>query len=52
MGYNHWGLRVNNRVAFCRSLKKKRVKVIEITRNNRKVYFIKDPDGNLIEMRD
>lgn len=52
IGYNHWGFRVKNKTAFCKRLKKKKVKIIEITRNKRKVYFIKDPDANLIEIRD
>jgi catechol 2,3-dioxygenase-like lactoylglutathione lyase family enzyme len=49
---NHWGYCVENREDFVQSLRSKNVPVTEIKRNDRTVYFITDPDTNLIEIRD
>jgi len=43
---------VGNREAFVQKMKEKGVAIIEVQRNDHLVYFIKDPDGNLIEIRD
>ena len=51
-GYNHFGLSTGSRDDFCRKLRRKKVKIIAVKRNSHKVYFVKDPDGNLIEIRD
>ncbi len=51
-GLNHWGYCVVDRKRFTKALKRKKIPVIEIKRNAHIVYFIKDPDGNLIEIRD
>jgi catechol 2,3-dioxygenase-like lactoylglutathione lyase family enzyme len=51
-GYNHWGFCVNDKKKFCQELKRKKVRIIEAKRNGHSVYFIKDPDGNRIEIRD
>ena len=49
-GINHWGYHVGDREKYCRKLKKRRVKVIEVKRQEHRAYFIKDPDGNRIEI--
>jgi catechol 2,3-dioxygenase-like lactoylglutathione lyase family enzyme len=51
-GYNHWGLIVLDRKKFVNKLKHKKVSIIEVKRNNHSVYFIADPDGNKIEIRE
>ncbi|MEO0094969.1 MAG: VOC family protein [candidate division WOR-3 bacterium] len=51
-GIHHFGLRVQNRELFIKHLRGKKVKIITIKRNERKIYFIKDPDGNIIEIRE
>ena len=51
-GNHHWGFCVKDRTKFCSSLKKKRVPLIELDRGGFISYFIKDPDGNMIEIRD
>ena len=50
-GYNHWGYQVGDRKKFVRRLKRKGVPIIEVQRNDHMVYFVKDPDGNRIEVR-
>lgn len=52
IGYNHWGYCVDNRKKFLQKLKQKKVKVIEVKRNDHIVYFITDPDENRIEIRE
>ncbi len=52
IGYNHWGYCVKDRKKFVQQLRKKRVKIIEIRRNDHIVYFVIDPDENRIEIRD
>jgi catechol 2,3-dioxygenase-like lactoylglutathione lyase family enzyme len=49
---SHWGYCVENREDFVKHMRKMNVPVIEIKRNGRPVYFITDPDKNLIEIRD
>ncbi|MGA1796915.1 MAG: VOC family protein [bacterium] len=49
-GYNHWGFAVEDREDFCRQLTSKGVEVISAAKNGRFVNFVKDPDGNLIEI--
>jgi catechol 2,3-dioxygenase-like lactoylglutathione lyase family enzyme len=49
-GYNHWGLTVEDKAAFCRSAQERGAEVIKAAYKDRFVYFIKDPEGNLIEV--
>jgi len=49
-GYNHWALGVADKEKFCQELKQKRVAVLEVEREGRKIFFVKDPEGNLIEI--
>ena len=49
-GYNHWALGVADKEKFCQELKQKRVAVLELEREDRRIFFVKDPDGNLIEI--
>ena len=49
-GYNHFGLWVEDKKQFCDQLKEQGVEVIEAPYKDRVVYFVKDPDGNRIEI--
>jgi catechol 2,3-dioxygenase-like lactoylglutathione lyase family enzyme len=49
-GYNHWGLGVEDKERFVEDLKQNGVLVMEIEHSSRKIYFVKDPEGNLIEI--
>jgi catechol 2,3-dioxygenase-like lactoylglutathione lyase family enzyme len=49
-GYNHWALGIADKERFCQELKKKGVAVLELEREDRKIFFVKDPEGNLIEI--
>lgn len=51
IGYNHWGYYVGERDKFVQKLKGKRVSITEVHRGAHRIYFIKDPDGNRIEIR-
>ena len=51
-GYNHWGLRVPDRESFVAEMKRHGAAVTEVWRDGHAVYFISDPDGNRIEIRD
>lgn len=52
-GYNHFGLEVKNRERFLKQLGAKlRVKIIKVDRSGHFVYFIRDPEGNLIEIKE
>jgi catechol 2,3-dioxygenase-like lactoylglutathione lyase family enzyme len=48
----HWGYCVEDREEFVQRLKTENIPVIEIKRNDRSVYFMTDPDKNLIEIRE
>lgn len=52
VGINHWGYCVQDREKFVQRLKNQAVTVIEIKRNEHRVYFVTDPDGNRIEIRE
>jgi len=52
IGMNHWGYCVADREIFVQELRRDGIGVIEIDRNGRSVYFLIDPDGNRIEIRD
>lgn len=49
-GYNHWGITVADKVEYCRRLADNGVEIIKTAYKERFVYFIKDPEGNLIEV--
>ena len=51
LGYSHWSLIVKDNERFCRNLARRKVPVIKIKRESRFTYFIKDPDGNRIEIQ-
>ncbi|MEO0128106.1 MAG: VOC family protein [candidate division WOR-3 bacterium] len=51
-GIHHFGMIVKNREEYIKNLRQKKVKIITLKRNGHKVYFIEDPDGNLIEIRE
>ena len=52
-GYNHFSIEVGNKQRFCERLARESgVKIIKIERSGSYTYFIKDPDGNLIEVRE
>ncbi|MGB9721779.1 MAG: VOC family protein [bacterium] len=50
-GYHHFGLVVKNREVFIKYARSKKAKIIKVKRNGHFVYFIKDTDGNMIELR-
>jgi catechol 2,3-dioxygenase-like lactoylglutathione lyase family enzyme len=50
LGYNHWGLGVEDKQEFVRVLEKRNVPVLKLEGTGRYIYFIKDPEGNLIEI--
>ncbi|MCK4251524.1 VOC family protein [candidate division WOR-3 bacterium] len=52
VGLNHWGYCVGDRKKFVKKLRQKKVNIIEIKRNDHIIYFITDPDGNRIEIRE
>ena len=49
-GYNHWGLGVEDKELFVRELESNGVPVLKLEGTGRFIYFIKDPEGNLIEI--
>ncbi len=49
-GYNHWGLGVEDKESFVRELESKGIPVLKLRATDRFIYFIKDPEGNLIEI--
>lgn len=51
-GFNHWGMRVHSREAFVAAMRSRGAAVTEVQRDGHAVYFIADPDGNRIEIRD
>lgn len=52
IGYNHWSACVTDKKKFLDGLKRKGVKIISIKRNDHFVFFVKDPDGNRIEVKE
>jgi len=51
-GLNHFGYCVKNRRDYVDRLRKKNVGIIEVKRDSHTVYFVSDPDGNRIEIRE
>ena len=52
VGMNHWGYCVADRNGLIEGLREKRIPLIEMQRNGRSTYFLVDPDGNRIELRE
>ena len=50
-GLNHWTLLVEDKYLFCEKLRKKKISVIQIIKSHGHTFFIKDPEGNLIEVK-
>lgn len=51
-GFNHIGIGVKEREKFIKRLRRNGAKIISVKRNSHKVYFLMDPDMNLIEIRE
>lgn len=52
-GYNHFGFEISGRDTFCYQLRKKfGIRAIKIKRQDHYTYFLRDPDKNLIEIRE
>lgn len=49
---NHWGYSVQNRSSFAEKHRAGGIRVIKIERDGRTAYFLIDPDGNRIEIRE
>jgi len=49
-GYNHWALEVEDKEAFVQILEERDVPVIKVDNQGRMVYFVSDPEDNLIEI--
>lgn len=52
IGYTHWAYGVGDKEGFAKALAKKGVSVIRVDRAGHPVFFIKDPDGNRIELQE
>jgi catechol 2,3-dioxygenase-like lactoylglutathione lyase family enzyme len=50
LGYNHWGMGVEDKESFVQGLESRGVSVLRLEATGRFIYFIKDPEGNLIEI--
>ena len=50
IGFNHFGLWVEDKEAFCRTAEEHGATVIKSAYRDRFIYFIRDPDGNRIEI--
>ncbi len=51
VGINHWGYCVPDRATLVQKLRRNGAPLIELERNDHIVYFLIDPDGNRIELR-
>lgn len=52
-GYNHFGIEVRDREKFLRHISKRlKIKIIKAERGSHFVYFLQDPDKNLIEVKE
>jgi len=49
-GYNHWGLGVEDKELFVHELESNGVSVLKLKGTGRFTCFVKDPEGNLIEI--
>lgn len=51
-GINHFSFKVADKETFCHQAQEKGAEVIEVERGDHIAYFIRDPDGILIEIKD
>ncbi len=51
-GYNHLGLVVEDKELYVLKLESNGVQVLKLKGTGRFIYFIKDPEGNLIEVNE
>jgi len=51
-GINHFSLMVDDKTAFCRRAREMGADVLEIPRKDHSIFFLKDPDGIRIEIKD
>jgi catechol 2,3-dioxygenase-like lactoylglutathione lyase family enzyme len=51
-GINHFSVSVGDKKEFCAQAKAKGAEVIEVWREDHPVYFLKGPDGVLLEIKD
>jgi catechol 2,3-dioxygenase-like lactoylglutathione lyase family enzyme len=51
-GLNHIAITVDDKKAFCDRAKLNGGKVIEVWRQDHYIYFVEDPSGTLIEVKD
>ena len=49
-GLNHWGLNVEDKAAFCDAAEARGAEIIRVPRGDRFILFIRDPEGNRIEV--
>lgn len=49
-GINHWALEVEDKEAYVQILEERGVSVTKIHHQGRMIYFVCDPEGNLIEI--
>lgn len=49
-GMNHWSLGVKDRDSFMAELESKDMAVVEFQKDEKAIIFLKDPDGNLVEI--
>lgn len=52
IGINHWGYCTKERDSLIRKLQKENIPIIEIKKSKHSVYFVVDPDGNRVEVRE
>ncbi len=50
-GIHHFGLVVDDSETVIKNASRQKIKIIKIRRDGHFVYFMKDPDGNMIEIR-
>ena len=50
-GLHHFAIQVADKKKFIRRVRAKQIKVISLKRKTKTVYFLKDPEGNLIEVK-
>lgn len=51
-GLNHWGLNVEDKTAFCAVAEARGAEIIRVPSGDRFILFIRDPEGNRIEIFD
>jgi catechol 2,3-dioxygenase-like lactoylglutathione lyase family enzyme len=49
-GYNHWAMGVADKEMYVRELEKNGVPMLKLEGTGRFIFFVKDPEGNLIEI--